>query len=116
MASPRDQSLQSPWSWRIRGGEVALDRPIVMGILNVTPDSFSDGGRFASIDAAVAHAERMVGEGADAIDIGGESTRPQGASAVSAEEEMGRVIPVVRELRARFTELPLSVDTTKSEV
>jgi dihydropteroate synthase len=101
----------------MRGGRaLALDRPIVIGILNVTPDSFSDGGRFVSVPAAVAHAGRMVTEGADIIDVGGESTRPQGASSVASDEEHRRVVPVIRELRARFPDVTLSVDTTKSEV
>ena len=93
-----------------------LDRPVVIGVLNVTPDSFSDGGRFAAIDAAVAHAETMVAEGADIIDIGGESTRPQGAKPVEVTEEMWRVMPVLRELRRALPDTPISVDTVKSEV
>ena len=91
------------------------ERPLIMGILNVTPDSFSDGGLFLSVDDAVAHAERLVSEGADIIDIGGESTRP-GGEPVSAEEEIERVVPVIEALTARFPAVPLSVDTTKSEV
>ena len=85
-----------------------------MGVLNVTPDSFSDGGRFANIEAAVAHALRMVGEGAGVIDIGGESTRP-GAQAVSIEEEIRRVVPVIETLAAR-TSVPISIDTSKPAV
>ncbi|WP_371182455.1 dihydropteroate synthase [Xanthomonas sacchari] len=91
-----------------------LDRPRVMGIVNVTPDSFSDGGAHASVDAAVAHGLRLVAEGADLLDIGGESTRP-GASPVPVEEELRRVIPVIERLAAQ-TALPLSVDTFKPEV
>ncbi len=91
------------------------ERPLIMGILNVTPDSFSDGGLFLSVDDAVAHAERLVSEGADIVDVGGESTRP-GGEPVSAEEEIGRVVPVIEALAARFPAVPLSVDTTKSEV
>ena len=91
------------------------ERPLIMGILNVTPDSFSDGGLFLSVDDAVAHAERLVSEGADIVDIGGESTRP-GGEPISAEEEIGRVVPVIEALAARFPAVPLSVDTTKSEV
>ena len=90
------------------------ERPLIMGILNVTPDSFSDGGLFASVDEAVAHAERLVTEGADIIDVGGESTRP-GGEPISAEEEIGRVVPVIESLTARVA-VPVSVDTTKSEV
>ena len=85
-----------------------------MGILNVTPDSFSDGGQFLSADQAVAYAEQMVAEGADIIDIGGESTRP-GGEPVSVEEEIARVVPVIEALSSRVS-TPLSVDTTKSEV
>jgi len=91
-----------------------LSRPRVMGILNVTPDSFSDGGRFADRDAALRQAERMLAEGADILDIGGESTRP-GAAAVSVDEEMARVLPIVERLSAEF-EVPLSVDTSKPEL
>jgi dihydropteroate synthase len=85
-----------------------------MGVLNVTPDSFSDGGRFTDRDAAVAHAMRMVEEGAGLIDIGGESTRP-GAQAVSADEEIRRVVPVIAALAARVT-IPISIDTSKPAV
>ena len=90
------------------------ERTLIMGILNVTPDSFSDGGQFDSIDQALAHAEQMISEGADIIDVGGESTRP-GGEPVSVEEEIGRVVPVIEALAAR-TGTPISVDTTKSEV
>lgn len=90
------------------------ERTLVMGVLNVTPDSFSDGGRFSSRERALAHAAEMVGEGADILDIGGESTRP-GARPVSAEEEIRRVVPVVEEL-AKTTAVPISVDTTKAAV
>ena len=85
-----------------------------MGILNVTPDSFSDGGRFDNLPAAIDQAARMVEEGADLLDVGGESTRP-GAEAVSVGAELDRVIPVLEQLRARF-EVPVSVDTSKPEV
>lgn len=86
----------------------------VMGILNVTPDSFSDGGRYNSIDRALAQAERMMGEGADIIDIGGESTRP-GYTMISDEEETDRVVPVIEAVKARF-DIPVSLDTYKSRV
>jgi dihydropteroate synthase len=86
----------------------------VMGVLNVTPDSFSDGGRFADLDAAVARALEMEAEGADLLDIGGESTRP-GAKPVSAAEESDRVLPVIEALQGRLR-IPISIDTTKSEV
>ena len=91
-----------------------LSRSIVMGILNTTPDSFSDGGRFDLVETAVAHALRMEREGADIIDIGGESTRP-GAQAVTVNEELERVIPVIRVLRKQTT-IPISIDTSKPEV
>jgi dihydropteroate synthase len=87
-----------------------------MGILNVTPDSFSDGGRHHGVDAAVAGAERMLAEGADALDVGGESTRPQGATPVDVDEERRRVVPVVRALRRRFPDAVVSVDTVKGAV
>jgi dihydropteroate synthase len=85
-----------------------------MGIINVTPDSFSDGGQFVSVTAAIDHALRLVDEGADILDIGGESTRP-GATPVTLADELQRVVPVVREL-ARRTRVPISIDTTKAEV
>jgi len=85
-----------------------------MGILNVTPDSFSDGGRFLTVDQAVAHAEKMIAEGADIIDVGGESTRP-GGEPISVDEEISRVVPVIEALASRVN-TPVSVDTTKSEV
>lgn len=90
------------------------ERTLIMGILNVTPDSFSDGGQFLSVDQALARSEEMIAEGADIIDVGGESTRP-GGEPVSAEEEIGRVVPVIEALASRVS-TPLSVDTTKSEV
>ena len=96
------------------GRILKLDRPQVMGIVNVTPDSFSDGGVHDSVEAAVAHGLRLVEEGADLLDIGGESTRP-GAQDVSVEEELRRVIPVIERL-ARETSLPISIDTSKPEV
>jgi len=92
---------------------LALDRPLVMGVLNVTPDSFSDGGRYLDRDAAIAHARRMVAEGADIVDIGGESTRP-GARPVSEDEELERVLPVLEALRE--LPVPLSVDTRRPRV
>jgi dihydropteroate synthase len=85
-----------------------------MGVLNVTPDSFSDGNQFSSIDQAVAHAQHMESEGADIIDVGGESTRP-GSGIVSPEEEIRRVVPVIEEIRKR-SDIPISIDTTKSLV
>jgi len=96
------------------GRPLDLSRPAVMGILNVTPDSFSDGGVFLSRESAIAHARRMADEGADIIDVGGESTRP-GAQPVSAQEEMDRVVPVIEALRGNIS-LPISIDTSKPEV
>jgi dihydropteroate synthase len=92
---------------------LALDRTLIMGVVNVTPDSFSDGGHYLSLDAAVAHAQRLIDEGADLLDIGGESTRP-GAVAVSLEEERRRVLPVLEALLS--ANIPLSVDTQKPEL
>lgn len=99
--------------WVCRGRVFDLARPLVMGIVNVTPDSFSDGGRYFDFDRALAHAERLIAEGADLIDIGGESTRP-GAPEVAVAEELARVIPLVRALRDRG--VAISVDTSKPEV
>ncbi|RAO76097.1 dihydropteroate synthase [Dyella jiangningensis] len=96
------------------GRPLKLDRPRVVGILNVTPDSFSDGGSHGSVDEAVAHGLRMVEEGADMLDIGGESTRP-GADDVSVEDELSRVVPVLERLAAK-TSVPLAIDTSKPEV
>jgi len=96
------------------GRILKLDRPRVMGIVNVTPDSFSDGGAHESVDAAVAHGLRLVEEGADLLDIGGESTRP-GASEVDIDEELRRVVPVIERLVARVA-VPISIDTSKPEV
>jgi dihydropteroate synthase len=88
--------------------------PLIMGVLNVTPDSFSDGGRFLEHDAAVAHGLRMQAEGADVIDVGGESSRP-GSEPISVEEEIRRVVPVIEQLTRRVT-VPVSIDTTKAAV
>jgi dihydropteroate synthase len=103
-------------TWHVRGRVLPLDRPLVMGILNVTPDSFSDGGRFLSHDDAVAHGQALLAAGADLLDIGGESTRPQGARPVSETEEVRRVLPVVRALVAAHPEAVISVDTVKANV
>lgn len=93
--------------------KLALDRPLIMGIVNVTPDSFSDGGRYLDTPAAIAHARQLAEEGADILDIGGESTRP-GAQPLPVDEEMQRVLPVLDALRDLA--VPLSVDTRKPEV
>lgn len=86
----------------------------IMGILNVTPDSFSDGGSYTNVNAAIAQADRLASEGADLLDVGGESTRP-GYTKISQEEEIRRVVPVIREIKKRF-DIPVSIDTYKSEV
>ena len=99
--------------WLCGRFEFSLERPILMGIVNVTPDSFSDGGQHASAEAAIAHAWQLRGEGAHILDIGGESTRP-GAQAVSVQEELARVLPVVEALRD--SDVEISVDTCKPEV
>lgn len=96
------------------GRPLTLDRPRVVGILNVTPDSFSDGGLYADLDAAVAHGLAMVAQGADMLDVGGESTRP-GAADVSEQDELARVLPVIEALAAR-TDKPISIDTSKPAV
>ena len=101
------------WSWRLRTRRVSFGRPLVMGIVNVTPDSFSDGGRFLDAGSAIEHGLRLTEEGADLIDVGGESTRP-GARAVAAAEELRRVVPVVAGLAARG--IVVSVDTSKEVV
>jgi len=100
---------------RLRSGSLDIgDRAKIMGVLNVTPDSFSDGGRFQSFDAAIARAERMAEDGADIIDVGGESTRP-GSDVVSVEEESKRVLPVIDHL-AKNLRIPISIDTCKAEI
>ena len=96
------------------GRMLVLDRPRVMGIVNVTPDSFSDGGEYASLEDAVAHGLKLADEGADILDVGGESTRP-GAAPVPLDEELRRVVPVITQL-VRETGLPVSIDTFKPEV
>ncbi|HSS20052.1 MAG TPA: dihydropteroate synthase [Pyrinomonadaceae bacterium] len=103
-------------TWQIKNQFLPVGkRTLVMGILNVTPDSFSDGGEFFSLAKALAHGEQMIAEGADIIDVGGESTRPGDTAIVSVAEELKRVLPVVTEL-AKRTAVQISVDTTKSEV
>lgn len=101
--------------WKIRGRELDLSRrALVMGVINATPDSFSDGGSFLDPADAVAHGKKLVAEGAEILDIGGESTRP-GAESVSASEEMDRVLPIIRALR-RESEVMISIDTSKAAV
>jgi len=107
--------IEGPITLTLRCGRfrLPLDRPLVMGVVNVTPDSFYDGGRYADPGAAVQHARRLIEEGADLLDIGGESSRP-GAAAVDAEEELRRVLPVLESLLG--VGVPVAVDTTKPEV
>jgi dihydropteroate synthase len=100
--------------WQCRHRSIDLTRPIVMGILNVTPDSFSDGGRYLNLDAALERAAQMVAEGASIIDVGGESTRP-GAAAVDAAVESGRVVPVIERIASEF-DVAISIDSSKPEV
>ncbi|MBI4400178.1 MAG: dihydropteroate synthase [Nitrospirae bacterium] len=112
---PTSNTAQSPEALRARGRAIPLDAgPLLMGILNVTPDSFSDGGLYLDPEAAVAHAMAMVEQGADLIDIGAESSRP-GSDPVGEEEEIRRLIPVVSEV-CRRASVPVSVDTTKAGV
>jgi dihydropteroate synthase len=130
--------MRALFQWSLGGRTLELGkRTLIMGVLNVTPDSFSDGGKFLDRDKAVAHAERLLEEGADIIDIGGESTRPgarvdagprpaessaagargaAGTRAVSAEQELERVLPVIRELKKRQGKITVSIDTYKSAV
>ena len=107
--------MTSPFAWRVGTTQLkAVEHPLLMGIVNVTPDSFSDGGSFIHVDSAVEHALRLVQEGADILDIGGESTRP-GAEPVPADQELSRVIPVIERLRGRIP-IPVSIDTYKAAV
>lgn len=101
--------------WRTAHGAIVLDRPRIAGIVNVTPDSFWDGGWHAATERAVEHAARLIAEGADLLDIGGESTRP-GAAGVASAEEIDRTFPVIRAIAREWPHVPLSIDTVKSEV
>jgi len=107
---------ESPPVWETARGRVALDRPVILGILNVTPDSFSDGGRYTAVDAALAQADALLEGGAAMLDVGGESTRPGRTEPVAADVELGRVLPVVEALVRRHPALLLTVDTVKAEV
>ncbi|WP_028543417.1 dihydropteroate synthase [Paenibacillus taiwanensis] len=103
-------------TYTLNGASLKLGRnTLIMGILNVTPDSFSDGGQYSRIDHAVEHARQMIADGAHILDIGGESTRP-GSAPVGQEEELRRVLPVIEALHAEMPHIPLSVDTYKAEV
>ena len=115
---PTSSEIIADRSWSLRAGSRQLTlgpRPVVMGIVNVTPDSFSDGGHFATTDAAVEHALKLAGNGAAILDIGGESTRP-GAAEVPADLEIQRVVPVIRRLQAGRVPAWISVDTRKAAV
>ncbi len=101
--------------WTIARGSISLDRPRIAGILNVTPDSFWDGGRHAALDQAAQWAARLITEGADLLDVGGESTRP-GARPVGAAEESNRVVPLIARLAREHPDVPISVDTVKADV
>jgi dihydropteroate synthase len=107
---------QLPTTWQTRRGSVFLDRPIILGILNVTPDSFSDGGHYTELAAALSQAEKLLSAGAYILDIGGESTRPGRTEDVPADEELRRVIPVVEALARSYPELVISIDTVKASV
>ncbi len=117
MAAERGSAVSAPAALRWQCGRMSLDlgRPLIMGILNVTPDSFADGGRYLEPAAALDHALELIEEGADIIDVGGESTRP-GSLAVEAHIECRRIIPVIERLAAAAPRVPISVDTTKLEV
>ena len=111
---PCCEDMVTPMEFQLKGQRLRLERPLLMGIVNVTPDSFFDGGRFCDPQRAVAHALRLVEEGADLLDIGAESTRP-GALPVDVQEERRRLVPVVAAV-AKAVSVPISVDTSKSEV
>jgi dihydropteroate synthase len=115
MALGQALTPEQPRHWVTARDTVQLDHPILVGILNITPDSFSDGGRFLGPEAAIAQADRLVAEGAAILDIGGESTRP-GSEPVAEEEERRRVLPVVAALVHRHPSVPVSVDTVKAGV
>ena len=117
MAGRRDaiaREARGEGAWRTSRRAISLENPVLMGVLNVTPDSFSDGGRFYQADAALRRIDELQRQGADIVDIGGESTRP-GSASVTADEELRRVMPAVEAAVERF-DLPVSVDTTKADV
>ena len=101
-------------SIHIKGTELDLRRPMVMGILNVTPDSFSDGGKYDTVNTALTQAHKMINDGAGIIDVGGYSSKP-GAADVSVQEELDRVIPIIEKL-ANTVDIPISIDTFRSKV
>ena len=109
--------MRKVYGWRIGGRELELGRrTLVMGVVNVTPDSFSDGGRFLTFDHAVAHAMQLLDQGADVVDVGGESTRPGKKAPVTAEEEIRRVVPVIESIKWERPQAVVSVDTYKAAV
>ena len=111
-----DQQEKQEGKWEWKGKTLDFSRPLIMGILNVTPDSFSDGGKYFDTQKAIAHAKNLIEEGADSIDVGGETTKP-GSDPVSKEEEIKRVLPIVRALlQDKTITIPISIDTTKPEV
>jgi dihydropteroate synthase len=111
------QSTVPSHIWRVRGREIDLgSRTLVMGIVNVTPDSFSDGGQYSAAEAAIAHAKLLAADGADILDVGGESTRPGRPETVTATEEMDRALPVIRAIREELPDVLVSIDTYKGEV
>jgi len=113
---PLTMNLRPEFQIDVAGHKVMMGaRTLIMGVLNVTPDSFSDGGRYLDPDRAVEHGVELTRQGADWIDVGGESARP-GSQAISAEEELRRVLPVIRNLRRKLRRVPISIDTTKAEV
>jgi dihydropteroate synthase len=103
-------------AWQTARGSVFLDRPVLVGILNVTPDSFSDGGQYTGLSAALAHAEKLLAAGAFILDVGGESTRPGRTTDVAADEELRRTVPVIQALARSYPDLIISVDTVKASV
>ncbi len=105
----------SPTTWQVRDRVIALDRPIVMGVVNITPDSFSDGGAYLQPDAAARHAEQLMADGADILDLGAESTRPGRPEPVSVDEELRRLLPVLDIVRREFPDTSISVDTVHSD-
>lgn len=107
---------EHPPVWVTARGTISLERPVILGILNVTPDSFSDGGRFRNLDDALAQADRLLADGAGMLDVGGESTRPGNPDPVPEDEELKRVIPVIEALVRRHPGLMLSIDTVKARV
>lgn len=110
-----DRAVSVPEVWAVRGGSISLTAPVVMGVVNATPDSFSDGGRFLDPEAAARRAADLVEEGAGILDVGGESTRP-GADEVAVQDEIARVVPVIEAIRRAGISVPISIDTRKAAV